>query len=154
MTWSIRDREISSSASVIQNTLDRPGESGIWDQSRRIAARPCITHEEETGCGDNDGHDRVEDEPGVSAVLVGTLCPTHSHFQPGTPCLPSSVTCIATCMNDTNIDEAGSDVPKMAMRVASSDGVLGVSFVAFLTCSDLMLRSHALRQLTTSCTGC
>ena len=57
-------------------------------------------------------------------------------------------------MNETNIDEAGYDVPKMAMRVASSDGVLEVSFVTFLPCSHLIRRLRELRQLTTSCIGC
>lgn len=85
-----------------------------------------LTHHDVSRCSDDDRHDRIEDEPGGRQQTSGIAleASTHSHFQPGTPALPSSVDWMATCMNETNICEAGYEVPKMAIRVANSRGVL------------------------------
>ena len=64
--------------------------------------------------------------PAAATTTVMMALKTKSHFHPGTPCRPSSVSCIDTCMKETNMEEAGYDVPNIAIRVASSDGVLVV----------------------------
>jgi hypothetical protein len=49
---------------------------------------------------------------------------TYSHLQPAMPERPSSVFVKLACMAETNMAEAGYEALKMAIRAATSRGVL------------------------------
>ena len=54
---------------------------------------------------------------------------TYSHLQPAIPYDPSRVSCMATCMKETNIEAAGYELLNIATLVASSEGVLLGQFI-------------------------
>lgn len=66
---------------------------------------------------------RTRKKPARATMTVMMALNTKSHCQPRRPPLPSIPLCNAACMKETKMLAPGYDVPKMAIRVAISEGV-------------------------------